>query len=95
MKKIDKVRAVELIPIAHAEENKNLVFATLEYDVRKLRRLDESELTEILFEKTLKLYPFAIVEKRLAWLKASGVAIVQMWIPVAPGMRIKVASEGE
>ena len=95
MKKIDKVRAVALVPISVAEENKHMVLARLEYDVRKLRRLDEATLTEILFEKTLKLYPFAIVEKRLAWLMSHGSAAVQMWLPIAPGMLITKDKRGK
>ena len=85
-KPIDKVRAVDLTALEMSKTNDGMLLATIAYDVRKLRRMEDDDLTELLFEKTLKLYPFAIVDKRVSRLVASGVALMHLWLPLHPGM---------
>lgn len=92
-KKIDKVRAAELEVCSDSKAQNGMFYAQLWYDVRKLRRIKYDDLAEILFEKTLQLYPFAIVDKNISYLIASRRAMVQLILPLYPGLRITKDTE--
>ena len=85
-KKIDKLRAIDLTVFDKSEYDMHP--AVLYYDVRKLKRLSDDELTELIFEKTLKLYPFAIIDKRISRFKSKRTAVIEMWLPLSPALRI-------
>lgn len=95
-KKIDKLRALELVTSAQAGGRPGWHIAYACYDAKKLKHLNDSELTELVFEKTLKLYPFAIIEKRITRFTASGGVCMQMLLPLLPDLRTtKVQEEGD
>lgn len=95
-KKLDKVRAEELEIYSEGELQHGMFYAHLWYDVKKLRRIKYDDLVEILFEKTLKLYPFAIVDKNISYLVASRRAMVPLILPLSPDLRItKTANDTE
>ena len=88
-KYIDKIRAIELKPLHRVENRNDLFISSVEYDIKKLKRLSDDDVAALVFEKTLQLYPFAIVEKRgISRLKASGVSLVYLWLPLAAGIRL-------
>ena len=84
-KKIDKVRAEELAVCIEDPRHPGVYVAQLWYDVRKLRRIKYDDLVEILFEKTLRLYPFAVIDKDISYLVASHRACVLLHLPLYPG----------
>ena len=94
-KAINKVRALELVAFNTVRDCPGTVYALVYYDVKKLRRLKHDELTEILFEKTLKLYPFAIVDKNINRFNAMGVAAVPVWLPLSPNVRLSETPNSE
>lgn len=95
-KKIDKVRAEELAVCREDQLHPGVYVAQLWYDVRKLRRIKYDDLVEILFEKTLQLYPFAVIDKNISYLVASRRACVLLHLPLYPGMHItKVTKDTE
>ena len=83
-KPIDKVRAMSLTPWEKYGDGS--VLCLMEYDVRKIRRMKKDDIVDILFEKTLQLYPFAIVSRHAEISKELGVAYVRMRVPLHPGM---------
>lgn len=93
MKKIDKIRAVEFIPTFRAPDG--TVYGEVVYDVRKLRRMPYADLRELLYEKTLRLYPFAIVDKILRWEDSYTeiVACIPVGLPLSDILR--VSTEGD
>lgn len=103
MKKIDKVSAKRLEVFGAVEDRPGFVYAWVWYDVRKLRRLDDEEVREILFKKTLMLYPFAIIERQVSRVKAYGrthfgirdFAVIEVVLPLSPGLHLKKVSEEE
>ena len=92
---IDKVRAIDLMVYESSRRADGIYYAVLYYDVRKLKRLSDDDLTEILFEKTLKLYPFAVINKCATRFKSKRTAIIEMHLPLNPDMRITKVPEGE
>ena len=67
-----------------------MVYAYAIYDVRKLRRTEYFEMCGLIFEKTLQIYPFAIVDGCVGWADA-GCNTVQIMIaiPLSPNMRTR------
>lgn len=89
MKKSDKARVLELVPIRREESQPNTVLAQVKYDVSKLRRMGHEELTELLFHKTVKLYPFAIVDTEIYYQDITRkTAFIQLWLPLSPEIRL-------
>ena len=91
--KADKAIPLTLVKIQQVEGHTDFILGQLLYDIRKLRRVDTDELTEILFQKTIDLYPFAVVDKAI--LRGYKQALISLWIPTAPGTRIIKIAEGE
>ena len=92
--KIDKIRAMDLIVFGNSMTSNGTYYAILNYDVGKLKRLSDDDLTELLFKKTLMLYPFAVIEKK-ATRFGPNIAQISMLLPLAPGLRTKEVPEGE
>lgn len=89
MEKIDKVKAMSLLPMNFMAERPDMYLAQVMYDVSMLHRVSHSELTEILFEKTIKLYPFAVVDKCIQYLSAKRkTALIYIQIPLSSAVRI-------
>ena len=93
--KIDKISLIRFQAWKHDAET-GMVFAYAIYDVRKVWRLDYSELCDLIFEKTLQIYPFAIViGKTVGYAdmtcKTAQIAIA---VPLSPNMRVTI-QEGE
>ena len=92
----DKAIPLELVPVKRFEKQPDLFLAHVMFDVEKLRRVSHSDLTEILFDKTLKLYPFAVVDKCIKYLDvARKTAIIQVWLPLTPTLQITKIPKGE
>jgi hypothetical protein len=95
MKKIDKkVEFIAFEPSAQDEEGN--VYGVVTYNVRKLRRMKYTDLRELLYEKTLQIYPFAIVDKALYWDEpyTKYVAMIPVKMPLSPKLRLSPA-EGD
>ena len=80
---IDKIVAKELIPIGYSAHQP----ARIRYDVRKLRRLSDDGLSVLLFEKTLRLYPFAIVDPTTMRRYSKRTANMQLGLPLSPELK--------
>ena len=89
-KKIDKVRALQFEPISQLSDG--AVYGYIWFDVKKLRRTPRDELKEILTEKVLQLYPFAIID---GWLSrySNGLAKFSVKLPLSPHLRVKQTQE--
>jgi len=82
--KADKAIPLELIPLGRLNVQPNMVKAKVKYDVKKLNRISHGALIEILFHKTVKLYPFAVVDTDIEYVeKPRKVAYIQVWLPVS------------
>ena len=94
-KNIDKIRFIRFQAFSHDEES-GTVYAYAIYDVRKVRRVKYYDLCDLIFEKTLQIYPFAIVvDKVVGWADAScNTAQIIIGIPLSPNMRITKITEG-
>ena len=66
MNKENKAILNRLVTVS-VDEVSGYLFAHAEYDVSKLRRMNEDKLEELLFQKTLKAYPFAVINRGLHW----------------------------
>lgn len=87
MNKPDKARVLGLVPIRR--EQSNLVSAQVVYDVSKLRRMGYAALAVLLFHKTVKLYPFAIVDTEITYQDiARKTASIYVWLPLSPEIRL-------
>lgn len=84
---IDKIVAKELIPIGYSAHQPDTLIARIRYDVRKLRRLSDDELSILLFEKTLRLYPFAIVDPTTMRRYSKRTANMQVGLPLSPELK--------
>lgn len=94
--KADKAIPLELVPVKYIDTRQTVLLAHIMYDVEKLRRVSHDELTEILFEKTIKLYPFASVDKIINYLDmARKTALIPVWLHLSPGLHLKKVSEEE
>ena len=94
--KSDKAIPLELVPIKRLETNPEIFLAHVMFGVEKLQRVSHSDLTEILFEKTLKLYPFAVVDKCIKYLDAERkTAVIPVWLPLTPTLQITKIPKGE
>ena len=95
MKKIDKkVEFIAFEPSVQDEEGN--VYGVVTYNVRKLRRIKYTDLRELLYEKTLQIYPFAVVDKALYWDEpyTKYVAMIPVKMPLSPKLRMSHA-EGD
>ena len=61
LKTIDKALFLELKPLSQGEQG--TVSAHIIYDVRRIRRIGFENVRDLLFDKTIDLYPFAVVVK--------------------------------
>lgn len=95
MKKIDKIRAIDLLVFGQDSAKPEMFFAHIRYDVSKLRRVSDEKLTAILFEKTLKLYPFAVINKEAKRFKSKRTAVMELWLPLSSKLRITKVIEGD
>ena len=78
------------------ETQYDIFLAHVMFGVEKLRRVSHSDLTEILFDKTLKLYPFAVVDKCIKYLDAERkTAVIPVWLPLTPKMQITKIPKGD
>ena len=96
-KNIDKIRFIGFQAFEHDDES-GTVFAYAIYDVRKVRRMEYYDLCDLLFEKTLQIYPFAVViDKSVGWADAHcRTAQMMIAIPLSPNMRIaKIPKDGD
>ena len=91
----DKAIPLALEVLAEEPRTPGMFLACVKYDIKKLRRVGVEDLTEMLFEKTLNLYPFAIINKKVMIFKAKHLAIIDVMLPLSPGMRITKVKEGE
>lgn len=92
--KADKAIPLELVAIKRIETRPEIFLAHVMFGVEKLRRVSHSDLTEILFEKTLRLYPFAVVDKCIKYLDAERkTAVIPVWLPLTPTMQITKVQE--
>jgi hypothetical protein len=87
MRKIDKARFVSLR--ASSQDENGVIHGHVVYDVRRLRRVKHDDLVELLYEKTLNLYPFAVVEREALWLDANTDAVsVRVHLPLSSNCRL-------
>ena len=83
-KLIDKVRVVSLEPVY--KSNTGEILCRITYDVRKLRRMKLEMLESLLMEKTLNLYPFAIIHPGIGCGVTTDYAVMNIVVPLHPGM---------
>lgn len=96
MKKTNKAIPLKLVPERYVGARPGVLLAHVVYDVKKLRRLNYEDLVEVLFEKTLRLYPFASVDKIIKYVGLDRkVAIIPVWMPLTKGPWITITPEGE
>lgn len=88
MKKIDKLRAIDLAVFDSQPTLDGTYSAVLYYDVRKLKRLSDDELSSLIFNKTLKLYPFAVINSDANRFKSKRTAFIEMYLPLSPALRV-------
>ena len=88
MKKIDKLRAIDLAVFDNYPTLDGTYLAVLYYDVRKLKRLSDDELSSLIFNKTLKLYPFAVINSDANRFKSKRTACIEMYLPLSPALRV-------
>lgn len=86
MKRKDKAIFKGLVLKAH-DEDSGFLCAYAEYDVRKLWWMKDGMLEELLFQKTLKAYPFAIIERGIRW--GLDCAYIEVTIFIPPGAVIR------
>lgn len=96
MKKIDKIKFLRFQAFYH-DKNTGMVHAHAVYDVSKLRRVEYFELCDLVFEKTLQIYPFAIViDKSVGWADACCDTVqIMIAIPLSTNVRTTVLEEAE
>lgn len=87
MKKIDKLRAIDLAVFDSRPTPDGTYLAVLYYDVRKLKRLSDTELSRLIFDKTLRLYPFAVINTA-ANRFSKRTACIEMYLPLSPALRV-------
>ena len=94
MKKIDKIRAIKFQPTFRHPGGE--VYGYVHYDISKLRHTKYYDLIDLLFEKTLQVYPFAIVDRVVhyddPWLKTASMPV---YLPLSPNLRLSPVPEGE
>lgn len=88
MKKIDKLRAIDLAVFDSHPTLDGTYLAVLYYDVRKLKRLSDDELSSLIFNKTLKLYPFAVINPDANRFNSKRTAFIEMYLPLSPALRV-------
>ena len=88
----DKAIPLYLDNIKQVDSVQTFIRANLKYDISKLRNIHTDDLTEILYQKTIDLYPFAAVEKII--FRGCDEALNPLWIPIAPGTQL-TKIEGE
>ena len=86
MKKIDKIRALRFVALEQNQDGR--VVGLVQYDVKKLRRVQDDALKELLIEKTLRLYPFAIIGGEMSRFRAWGRAELLVCLPLSPSLRV-------
>ena len=84
-KKIDKLRAIEFRAVTQNANGE--VYGHIMYDARKLRRITTDDLREIVAEKTLQIYPFAILG---GWVHrySDGVVEYPVRLPLSPALKV-------
>ena len=94
MKKIDKIRAIKFEAATQLHEG--TVYGYVHYDISKLRFVKYEDLRELLFEKTLQLYPFAIVDRVVHYEDPyCKTASMPVFLPLSPSLRLASEPEGE
>ena len=88
-KKIDKVRAIDIQISGPTLGEPGRFEAIVRYDVKKLRRTSDDELVDILFEKTMQLYPFAIISSCVNRYRPTHTATIMMHLPLSPYLKVK------
>lgn len=86
MKREDKAIFKGLVLKAH-DEDSGFLYAYAEYDVHRLWWVKGDMLEELLFQKTLKAYPFAIIERGIRW--GLDCAYIEVAIFIPPGAVIR------
>jgi len=65
--KADKIKFIRFQAFKQ-DTHTGMVYAYAIYDVRKVRNLEYFKLCDLVFEKTLQIYPFAVViDKSVGW----------------------------
>lgn len=93
MKKIDKIRAVKFQPTLQTPRGD--VYGYVEYDIKKIRRTDRDEMSALLFEKTIQLYPCSIIKGDVFFKDFGRIAHYFITLPLSPWLRVSPVSEGE
>ena len=92
MKKINKIRAIKYQLTFRAPDGR--AYGYVEYDIRKIRRTDKAELKALLFEKSLQLYPYAIIEDFMLFEDKGRIARFFVTLPLSPVLRVSNAKGG-
>ena len=95
MKKIDKIRAIKFQPTFRYPGGE--VYGYVEYDIKKVRRTDKPDLWAMLYDKTIELYPFAVIDggRRVVYENRGRTAQFFITLPLTPWLSVVPMPEGE
>ena len=92
--KSDKIKFIGFQAFKQDEQT-GTVYAYAIYDVRKARRVEYFKLCDLIFEKTLQIYPFAVViDKGVGWADAACNTVqIMIAVPLSPNIRTTIRED--